>query len=157
MSKPKSPVDVLPFIKTVLFQCFIVLFCHRVLVDFILIHFNKSPKLWILGSRPRFFLPGWSGASANGIFRHIPNSLLSSRKKLLSCLTFIWLRRYLQDARKTSVSKFTYESCYHFKINSWLGIPLPLDLCLNMPSSHVWPHNAVQLMLVPLLLKNPVR
>ena len=56
-------------------------------------------ELW--GARPRFFLPESSGVSANDMFGHIPNSILSSRKKLPLCFIFTWLRGYCQEAPKS--------------------------------------------------------
>lgn len=150
MSKCKPLVHVLPFLKAILLQLLVALSCHNVLVEVILSHPNRSFKLWIVGNRARFFLLGTSGVSVNGNFGHIPNSLslLSSRKKLPLCLTFTWVREDTQEGKKISVSNYL-KMLVSFKNNPPLGIPL--NLCLNMPSSCFCLDNAIQFALVPLL------
>lgn len=93
MSKCKPLVSVLPFLKAILFQLLIALSCHRVLVEVILIHLNRSFKLRIAGSRARFFLLGTSGVSAKGNFDHIPNSLSPVFKKEVAFIPHIHMSK----------------------------------------------------------------
>lgn len=127
MSKCKLLVNVLPFLKAILFQLLIALYCHRFLVEGILIHLNGSFKLWIVGNRASFFILGTSEVLANGNFDHIPNSLLSSRKKMPLCLSFTWVRGYLKEAKKISVPNSTWKMLVSFKNNLPLAIPFNLS------------------------------